>query len=281
MRRLAQILAKVATLWLVLVIAQMIGGMLIYRGSPAFEDSGPLGGGQALLASNAVNAAVLAALALSMRLRGFKLGLTLGVVFFAVECGLSAIEVVVYGSDLPLSPADLAKFVALELFHSLLAGLVIALLWRRETRGEARGISGLAWKIPAVVFLYVLCYSVAGYEIAWRSEAVRTFYAHIAEYWSVGKLLAVQCGRGLIWCGLAWMVARNATGPAWRTALLTGLTFSLVMAVPLLGPSPIMPWPVRAAHFVEIMSSNLIFGIGAVLILLGGVSGKALVARPA
>ena len=65
------------------------------------------------------------------------------------------------------------------------------------------------------------------------------------------------------------LVARNAEGPVWRTALLAGLAFALMMTMPLLAPNQTMPWPVRAAHFLEITASNLVFGIGAVLILLG------------
>ena len=272
MRGFALTLSKTAALWLVLMIAQIAGGMLIYRDSPPFEDSGPFGGGQVLLLTNAVNAVILAALSVSMRLRGAKLGLTLGVVFFALECGLSAIEVIVFGADLHMTPADVVNFVAFDLFHSVLAGAAIALLWRGEARKEAQELTGLAWKVPAIVVLYIVCYSVAGYEIAWRSEAVRAHYVHLQENAGFGLLLTmlvVQCGRGLIWCGLALLLARNTAASAWRTALLTGLAFALVMTLPLLAPNQSMPWPVRAAHFVEIVSSNVVFGIVAVLILLG------------
>lgn len=285
MKIFAMTLLKTAAIWLVLMICQLAGGMLFFHGAsgaPALAKDGPLDAGQALLAVNLVEAVLLAALASAMRLRGLRLGLTLAAVYFWVYSGLSAIEVLIYGADLHITPADLRVFVALDLFRSVLAGAAIAFMWRGEGRGEALKLPGLVWKFPVIAVLYVVCYSIAGYGIAWQSAAVRAFYVHIAEHYSFALMMPLQFGRGLIWCGLAWLLARGFAGPAWRAALLTGLAFSLLMAAPLLYPTSIMPWPVRAAHLVEIGSSNLVFGAIAVLILLGGTRpSSSAIASPA
>lgn len=272
--------ARIAALWLVLLIAQMAGGMLFFQGLPAapaaaaLAKEGPLDAGLATLAISLVDAVVLAAVAGAMRLRGLKLGLTLAAVFFGVETGLSAIEAFVYGADLHLPAGALTANVAIGLLRSVVAGAAIALMWRGDARGEAPTLAGLVWKVPLIAVLYIVCYSAAGYGIAWQSAAVRAYYVHIAQHYDAGLMLLVQFGRALIWCGLAWLLARGLSRPAWRAALLTGVAFSLWMDLPLLFPA-VMPWPVREAHLVEIGVSNFVFGALAALILLGGTSRAA------
>jgi hypothetical protein len=276
--------ARTAALWLVLMIAQVAGGVLFFHGPPAApaRADGPLGPGQSILEINLIDAVLLAALAEAMRLRGLKLGLTLGAVFFWVESGLSAIEGILYAADLHMPAATSFGLVAGGLLRGVLAGAAIAFLWRGDAQGEARALSGLVWKFPLIAAVYVVCYFTAGYEIAWRSAAVRAFYPYIAQHHSFALvLLPSQFGRGLIWCGLAWLLARGLSRPAWRTALLTGLAFSLWMDLPLLFPSTIQPWPVRAVHFVEIGASNLLSGVLAALSLLAGARRPVATASPA
>jgi hypothetical protein len=52
--------------------------------------------------------------------------------------------------------------------------------------------------------------------------------------------------------------------------LLVGLAFAGFMIPELLLPNPIMPWPVRSVHMVEVGVSNFLFGaITALLLQLG------------
>lgn len=272
--------AKACALWLVLMIGQVAGGVLFFHGAPAIAKDGPLDAGQAVLVINVVDALMLAVLAEAGRLRGWTLGLALGAVFFGLECGLSAIETVVFGADVRLPAGLVLGNLGLGVLRSLLVGAAMALLWRKGAHGEAPKLSGLVWKVPLIAALYIVCYFTAGAQIAMKFAAVRAYYTHLGQI-SFGYLLAVQFGRGLIWCGLAWLLARSLSGPAWRTALLTGLAFFLLMDLPLLFPNPFMLWPVRAAHFVEIFASNLVFGVLASLILLAGAGRAAENARPA
>ena len=268
MKLLGNGLAKAAVLWLTLMVGQALGGGLFFRGAPAIVRDGPLDAGQALLAVSAIDALLLALLAGRMRLRGWKLGLVLATVLFGVQTGQALIEAVVFNNDLHMSSAILFGGAAVNLLRDVLAGAAIALLWRGQS-GAAPQLRGIVWKAPAVAALYVVCYFTAGGLIAWRSPAVRAFYAHVHEI-DVNLLYGVQFGRGLIWCALAWLLARNQSGPCWRTALLTGVAFSAFMVPQLLFPNPVMPWPVRAVHMVEVGVSNFVFGVLAALILLGG-----------
>ena len=157
---------------------------------------------------------------------------------------------------------------AAGLVRDALAGGAIALLWRGES-GTSLRLRGPLWKAPVIAAFYVVCYFTAGALIAWKSAAVRAFYAHVGQI-DPGFLTGLQFCRGLIWCALAWLLARGLSGPAWRTALLVGLAFSGFMIPQLLLPNPAMPWPVRSVHMVEVGVSNFVFGaIAAWLLQLG------------
>ena len=272
-------------LWLVLVFGQGFGGWLIFRHTPAFPADGPLGAGQAVLVVSAIDAVILTLLASRMRARGWMLGLLLAFLLFGVQSGLSLIEAVVFGQDVRLSSEIVLGSAAASLIRAILAGVAIALLWRRRGGGGDKPLrlSGFVWKVPAIAVLYVACYFLAGSQIAWRSAAVRAFYANVQQI-APAALVTVQLARGLIWAGFAWLLARELGRSAWRTALLTGLAFSGLMVPQLLYPNPAMPWPVRAAHMVEVGVSNLVFGALAALIMLiearGSGPGRTRPAQP-
>lgn len=285
MKSFAIRLLKAAALWLVLIIGQIAGGALFLQSMPAFANDGPLDVNQAVLVVNGLVAAILAMLAGALRPRGSRLGLLLATVLFGVGSLQALIEVVVFNSSIHMPMALLLDSGAASLVSAVLAGVAIALLWRGKGESAGPRLHGLTWKFPVIAVIYVGCYFLAGAEIAWRSAAVRAFYADVGLTNPLSlhaiPLDAIQFGRGLIWCGLALLLARNLSGPASRKAVLTGLALSLFMAPWLLFPNPFMPWPVRAAHIVETGSSNFIFGAIAGLILLAGARRAAAQASPA
>ena len=98
-----------------------------------------------------------------------------------------------------------------------------------------------------------------------RAE-VRAFYANIGDI-SLPYLLTVQFVRGLMWAGIVLLLVRALRGGVWLKASLSGLALSVIMDLQLLYPNPVMPWPVRSVHMVEVGISNFVFGALAVLIL--------------
>jgi hypothetical protein len=66
--------------------------------------------------------------------------------------------------------------------------------------------------------------------------------------------------RGLIWAALALPVIRMMKGRWWEAGLAVALLFSVLMASSLLVPNELMPKAIRMAHFVEVSSSNFLFG---------------------
>jgi hypothetical protein len=258
-------LPKAGVLWLGLVFGQGLGGWLFLRTTPVFAVDGPLDATQAMLTVCAADALILTLLAYTMQARGWALGFVLSALLFGVQTGQALIEAVVFRADVRMSFATLASVAEAAVLRDALAGAAIALLWRGAGT-TSRSLRGLAWKVPVVALLYVGCYFSAGRLIAWQSPAVRAFYAHV-QHLDTTLLVAVQFGRGLVWCGLAWLLARGLAGSPRRAAMLTGLAFSGFMTFQALYPNPVMPWPVRAVHMMEVGVSNFIFGALAALIL--------------
>lgn len=273
MKSLGIFAAKALALWLVLMAGMMIGGMLFFRGAAAIAPDGPLNATQAMIVVNGVEAFLLAWLAGRMRLRGWPLGLTLAGALFGIETFQSLVEAVVFNNDLHLPMASVFNGAFSGLFRDTLAGVAIAIMWRGDTLEPALPLRGFVWKFPLLAVFYVVCYFMAGAFIAWQSPAVRAFYAHVSQI-SIATLLEVQLVRGLIWAGLALLLVRSLRGGAWSRAALTGLSISVFMDLQLLYPNPVMPWPVRVMHLIEVGVSNFVFGFVAALILLMGSTAR-------
>jgi hypothetical protein len=256
--------AKAVAIWAALLAGTVLGSMMATLPAPADSEAVPLGAGQALLLVNALVALVLAALGARMTgpfgLRAASLFLLL----YVTETLLSIVESLFFGAFLHLPDGLLGGLAVVNAVKSALAALVAAWLWRGE--GEAAEIGGLAWKLPAIILLYIILYFGAGQFIAWQSAAVRAYYGQGLAI-DMGRLVLLQIGRGAVWAGLAWLLARNLRGSALFKAVLSGAALAIIMTGPLLYPNALMPWEVRQVHLVEIGVSNLLFGLLAVLLL--------------
>ncbi len=268
--------AKFAGVWLALIIGQIAGGvigqMVAHAATPAFKQDGPFDLMTAVILSSGLYGLVLSAVASQMR-QGFWGRMAVAfLLLYVLESGLSEVEAIYFNTYLHMSNSLLFSMAIGAVIKAAIAGLVCALLWR-GTGDPAERFSGLVWKIPLISLLYVVFYFGAGALIAWQSADVRAYYAQGFDI-DQKQLALLQVGRGLIWALLAWLSVASLTGGTWRRALLTGLAFSILMALPLLYPNPLMPWPVRSVHLVEVGVSNFLFGIVAALILLRGVGAK-------
>ena len=255
--------AKAIAIWAALLAGNVVGAMLVTLPVAATGD-GPLGAGHALLAVNALVAVALTPLAARLTGSFARRAATLFLLLYLVETLLSTIESWFFGPFLHLPAGLLGGLAIVNAVKSALAALVAAWLWRGA--GEAGPIGGLAWKLPAIVLFYIVLYFGAGQLIAWQSAAVRAYYGQGLAI-DTGRLVLLQVGRGAIWAGLAWLLARTMRGSPPARAVLTGGAFAIVMAAPLLFPNALMPWAVRQVHLVEIGVSNFLFGLLAVLLL--------------
>jgi hypothetical protein len=256
--------AKALAIWAALLAGNIGGTLLVTLPGPAAGD-GPLSGGQAFLAVNALFALVLASLAARLTGPFRQRAIILFLLLYLVETLLSIVESLFFGAFLNLPAGLLGGLAAVNAVKSALAALVAAGLWRGA--GDVAAIDGLPWKLPAIILLYIILYFGAGQVIAWQSAAVRAYYGQGLAI-DTGRLVLLQIGRGAVWAGLAWLLARNLRGSALSKAGLSGAAFAVFMTGPLFYPNALMPWAVRQVHLVEIGVSNFLFGLLAVWLLM-------------
>lgn len=238
-----------------------------------------------LLLSCFLTAAILGTWLRFVHWRGWKLVLTVFTVYFIANTVLTQVESLFFNSALQLSASMLWKII--------LSGFIISLLFAPISVGiigRMRSSDQVAWSLGAdrdllkplcwIAASYVLIYFLFGYFIAWQSDAVREYYSgstailpfHL-HMWDVltgnPGLILFQFIRGLVWGGLAVLIARSMSAHWGTKAIITGLIFGVMLAGGLLIPNPFMPEPVRWAHLWETSSSNFILGILCIYLIEG------------
>jgi hypothetical protein len=239
----------------------------------------------ALLAISVLNSSVLAYLILRSRWTGWKLILTIFLVFYGATTVMPQIETAFFVTRLP--PGMLPRlFLAGAIISLIVSPLAVLILGKRKSPDQQAEVSARLnmsigkWigKLTLVVIAYVLIYFSFGYFIAWKSPAVRAYYggsdpgSFVAQMLSVVReiplLIPLQVIRALLWAAIAVPVIRMMKGRWWEAGLAVALLFAVVNSQLLL-PNPLMPREVRMVHLVETASSNFLFGWITVLVLHG------------
>jgi hypothetical protein len=234
----------------------------------------------ALLAGSLIQAAVWTYVILRSNWTGWKLIVTVLLIFFGVNTLMPQIETAYFVTRLP--PGMLPRlFLAGIIMAAVFAPLAVLILGkaRAQANENSRTLAGaLPLKLILIVVAYLLIYFGFGYFIAWKSEAVRTYYGgndpgnfltHLANLIRTEPLLFVlQAVRALLWTAIAVTVIKMMRGEWWEAGLAVALLFA-VMTSQLLLPNPLMPAEVRMAHLLETSTSNFLFGWLVVLILRG------------
>lgn len=268
---------KIAAVWLTLLIGQVLGGLvseiLFHPPAMTMLNDGGLDLTQALAIVTGVFAVILSALAARMRGPFLTRTIYLLVFFYCLQTVLSLIEAVYFNAYLKLATSTLWMIAVGNLIQAVLATVVATALFHGSDETPER-FTGHLWKAVLISLLYVVVYFGAGAMIAWQGAAVRAYYQQ-GMHIDMPQLTLLQVGRGLIWAGLAYIGARQLSGPRLSRALLTGVAFSGFMAIQLLIPSSFMPWPVRVMHLMEVGSSNFLFGFLAAWIWMIGMKPKA------
>jgi len=237
---------------------------------------------RALFLVSLINAAVWSYLTLRSRWTGWKLILTIFLLFYGVSTVQPQIESAYFISRLP--PGMLPRlFLAGLIMAVVFAPLAALILGKAKSSADTTSpltMTTGAWisKLALIVLVYLVLYFTFGYFIAWRNPAVRSYYGgsdpagFIAQITSLVRseplLFLLQAARALLWAVLALPVIRMMKGEWWERGLAVALLFT-VMTSQLLLPNPLMPAEVRMAHLIETASSNFLFGWLVVLILGG------------
>lgn len=246
----------------------------------------------ALLIVSLLNAAVWTYVIRRSSWTGWKLVLTVFVVFYGANTLMPQIETAYFVTRLP--PGMLPRlFLAGLIIAAVFAPLAVLILGKRrpETHETRLKIIAGSWagKLGLIVIAYLILYFTFGYFVAWRSPAVRAYYggsdpeSFITQMASLIRseplLFLLQAVRALLWTAIAVPVIKMTKGAWWESGLAVALLFAVVNSQ-LLIPNPLMPPAVRMAHLVETTTSNFIFGWLVVLILRGKVAGAQTQARP-
>ena len=260
----------------------VVSGALLSSAAP---ESAPADAGatlRALLVVSLINAAVWTYVILRSRWAGWKLVLTVFLVFSGVNTLMPQIETAYFITRLP--PGMLPRlFLAGLIMSAVFAPLAVLILGkaRRSASSEQSRLNMPAgqwvWKLSLIAIAYVIIYFTFGYFVAWQSPAVRAYYGgsdpvnFVAHMMTVLRdeplLFVLQVVRGLLWAALAVPVIKMTKGAWWEAGLAVALLFAAVNSQ-LLIPNPLMPAEVRMAHLLETATSNFLFGWLAVLILL-------------
>jgi len=236
----------------------------------------------ALFAVSLINAAVWTYVILRSRWTGWKLIVTVLLVFFGVSTLMPQIETAYFITRLP--PGMLPRlFLAGIIMAIVFAPLAVLILGKARSQGNERAgdsrpktpVAEWLLKLSLIVIAYLFLYFTFGYFIAWKNPAVREFYggndpegflSHIASLLrDEPALFLLQAVRALLWTAIAVPVIKMMKGAWWETGLAVALLFA-VMTSQLLLPNPLMPAEVRMAHLVETATSNFLFGWLVVLI---------------
>ena len=270
----------------------VVSGALL---STAPNESAPADAGAtliALLVVSLINAAVWAYVLLRSSWTGWKLILTVFLVFYGANTLMPQIETAYFVTRLP--PGMLPRlFLAGLIIAAVFAPLAVLILGKTKHEANETHLKILAggWvgKLALIVIAYIILYFTFGYFIAWRSPAVRAYYgggdpenfiAHIASLLHTEPMLfLLQAVRALLWTAVAAPVMKMMKGAWWESGLAVALLFAVVNSQ-LLIPNPLMPPEVRMAHLVETTTSNFIFGWLIVLILRWKIAGAQTQARP-
>lgn len=289
-RAAGRLLFRFVLLTLAVFVAYAVGGFImgVTGGSGELRAGGGSSGDAAgaalflpLLGVCALEAFVLLVLLERARWGGWKLAGVLFVLIFGVETVLSQLETLFFGAALDVGEAAFLRIVVSGGCRALLVAAAAVLVGGR-IRSRAgpralpapRSLSPWGWVSPvlALAGAYVVIYVLFGYFVAWQVEEVRIFYsgsgalqpflAHVHDRMLTGSpgFFPFQLFRGALWAGLAFLVVRMTRGGAAYHALATALLFGGVLSGLCLIPNPYLPAGVRMAHFVEILSSMLLFG---------------------
>jgi hypothetical protein len=253
----------------------VVSGALL---STASEQPAPSEAGTTLLTLfivSLITAAVWTYVILRSRWSGWKLVLTVFVVFFGVSTMMSQIETAYFVTRLP--PGMLPRlFLAGLIIAAVFAPLAVLILGRarsHETSGDTRlnmPVSTWVLKLSLIVIAYLVLYFTFGYFFAWRNPVVREYYggsdpagfiSHVTSLLQNEPMLfLLQAVRAVLWTALAVPIIKVMKGDWWHAGLAVALLFGVFMIAPLLLPNPLMPAEVRMAHLLETSTSNFVFG---------------------
>ncbi|HAA89411.1 MAG: Uncharacterized protein XD63_1426 [Thermoanaerobacterales bacterium 50_218] len=260
---------KVIILTSLLFVCYLIASMSVGLTDSA-QTADRMGAMVTLLIVCALQTIVLSYPIVRSRWIGWRLILAIFFVFYGVMTFLSQIETVVFLKYLvDIVPTEMIPKLFLQgtIIAALFSPLAVLIHGRIKSAEELQEANQRlvmpwtewVWKLILIAVIYVAIYFSFGMFV-FRPLAGEAFQEYYAGLQLPGWILLFQMVRAMIWTALALPVIRMMKGRWWEAGLAVALLFSVLMGSLLLLPNPYMPDTIRMAHFVEVSSSNFLFG---------------------
>ena len=273
----ALFIVKAAAFWVVLVVGSALASKIVGMTGPIPPQDGPLSITQAFLFINGSVALTLALLASRLRTSGVRMAAVLFVALFCIQTGMALTETWWFNNAVHMPDGMIVAWGEQAVIVAALLGATGALLFRPSASSPVEIPSNLLVRIVALAAIYVAIYYAAGFYIAWASPVVRDYYtAHGNNIPGFLPTVAFQFGRGILWALIALCIVSQLKGSLFSRAAVMMILFSVVTALQLLYPNPMMPWPVRVVHMVEGATSEALYGIVATFVLMAGAARRPL-----
>lgn len=241
---------------LLLTAAQALGVWLVPVPLPPM----PPGADPWAIASNALSATFLTALALRSRWFGWRLAGGVFLVLYVITHASSLIEAFFFGFFGPYTTLGLLLGTAIA--SALFAAALVLLIGRARTAPapavQAGATPHLVRKLAACGAVYVVLYFAFGMMIY---PFIRDFYGQRPMPSPLAIIVMQLVVRGPLFGAMMLLVTRMVNSAVSTNALFCALAMSSIGGVaPLVVPNPFFPDAVRYAHLVEVTTENFIFG---------------------
>jgi hypothetical protein len=201
----------------------------------------------------------------------------ISVSIFFISSFMTQIETLFFGEAFPiLTTADILLIMSAPL-PSIIAATLMGVRFFGEKEPAESETTELKALVPRIVFIgviYLAVYFIFGYFVAWQFEELRVFYSgSVVDLGFIGQVMSndaiifpFQIFRGILFAlgilPLLYMLRQS------KAVFTVGVCLVyLCTAIVLIIPNVLFPNVIRWAHFYEMLSSMLVFGIITGLIL--------------
>jgi len=274
------LLAKILGLTVVYFVCMMFGADLFVSIQLSLPPEQQTAGVLSFLLMALVCTSLLSAVILCSRWGGWRLMLALSFSYYGLQTFMAQIETAYFGPAFGVPSSDLPGLFAMSLpviFIFIPLAVVVLGKGRQPAQsGEANPRLHMPagewlWKLALIAVAYLVLYFGFGYFVAWQNPNLVAMYGGGTnpEVFNNARLVPFQILRSGLWALFALPVIRMSRPGVWGTAVLIGLLYALPMSIGLVSPNPYMPdASVRLSHFIEIITSNFLFGLIVTHLLL-------------
>lgn len=231
-----------------------------------------------ILALFLIDLIFIAYLILRLNLTGWKLFIAVLVVFWGLRTFMTQSETWYFREAMPvITDSVLVLLFTNPLITVVIFGPIAIWVLGRWRQPEGQSISSFSmkfnWKeLLTLSIVYMAIYFVFGYYVAWQFEAVRLFYSGNSELLGFTQqmqntlhtknlIIPFQVFRGLLWVLAGMPIVSYLKGSKTEKIIACVLFYSVLTSIPLIVDNPFMPADVRAAHLLEVSTSNGLFGL--------------------